>query len=154
MLGLIYTLKINKMEILRFDEFLSESQEFDFDLDGLDEGLIDAVKSALSKPNLKDPKTAKDFSAMVSAVAAKLPSNESTPTVIATRLVNLLTLFLNKKGPFVGRSGNAVPKPLPMIGKDGVTKAVAGGAKNMAKTVLNAANKAKAAGAGATGSAK
>jgi hypothetical protein len=121
------------MEIKRFDEFVNESHEFDYDYDDLDEGIMDAIKSAFTKPNYKDPKTAKDFGAMVNVVASKFPSNlANSPILIATKLSNLLTMFLNKQGPFKDRTGAAVPKPVPMLGKGGVAKPVAG-AKPVAK---------------------
>ena len=135
------------MEIKRFDEFVNESYEFelDYDYDDLDEGIWDSIKGAFTKPNLKDPKTAKDFGAMVSAVASKLPSsNAMTPVIIATKLVNLLTMFLNKTGPFVNRTGGPIgKKPVPMLGKDGVAKAVAG-ASSKAAAGAKAAGKAVA----------
>jgi len=121
------------MEIKRFDEFVNESHEFDYDYDydydDLDEGLIDAIKGALTKPNYKDPKTAKDFAGMVNVVAdrfsaAKIGTDNiaKAPVLIATKLINLLTMFLNKQGPFANRSGAAVGKPVPMLGKGGEHK--------------------------------
>jgi len=130
------------MEIKRFDEFVNESHEFelDYDYDDLDEGIMDAIKSAFTKPNYKDPKTAKDFGAMVNVVASKFPSNlANSPILIATKLSNLLTMFLNKQGPFKDRTGAAVPKPVPMLGKDGVAKAVAGASSKAAGGVKAAA---------------
>jgi hypothetical protein len=126
------------MEIKRFDEFVNESHEFelDYDYDDLDEGLIDAIKGALTKPNYKDPKTAKDFAGMVNVVAdrfsaAKIGTDNiaKAPVLIATKLINLLTMFLNKQGPFANRSGAAVGKPVPLIGKDGKPKAPVTGSK-------------------------
>ena len=124
------------MEIKRFDEFVNESHEFDYDYDDLDEGLIDAIKGALTKPNLKDPKTAKDFGAMVNAVAdrfsaARIGSDNlaKAPVFIAIKLINLLTLFLNKQGPFKDRTGAAVGKPVPMLGKEGEHKTGSAGSK-------------------------
>ena len=121
------------MEIKRFDEFVNESQEFEFELDydydNLDEGLIDAIKGALTKPNYKDPKTAKDFAGMVNVVAdrfsaAKIGTDNiaKAPVLIATKLINLLTMFLNKQGPFKNRTGAPVGKPVPMLGKGGEHK--------------------------------
>jgi hypothetical protein len=124
------------MEIKRFDEFVSESQEIDleldYDYDNLDEGLMDTIKAAFTKPSLKDPKTAKDFGAMVNVVASKFPPNvANSPILIATKLVNLLTMFLNKQGPFKDRSGAPVAKPLPLVNKKGEVKT--GGAGNKPK---------------------
>jgi len=128
------------MEIKRFDEFVNESHEFeldyDYDYDDLDEGLIDAIKGALTKPNYKDPKTAKDFAGMVNVVAdrfsvAKIGTDNiaKAPVLIATKLINLLTMFLNKQGPFANRSGAAVGKPVPMLGKGGEHKTGSAGSK-------------------------
>ena len=135
------------MEIKRFDEFVNESQEFEFELDydydDLDEGLMDMIKSVFTKPNFVDPKTAKDFGAMVNVVASKFPSNlANSPVLIATKLVNLLTMFLNKQGPFKNRTGAAAPKPIPLLGKGGVAKSVAG-AKVGAKIAAGAKPVAK-----------
>ena len=136
------------MEIKRFDEFVNESQEFEFELDydydDLDESLMDMVKGIFGKqPSLKDPKTAKDFGAMVNVVASKFPSNlANSPVLIATKLVNLLTMFLNKQGPFKNRTGAAAPKPIPLLGKGGVVKSAAG-AKVGAKIAAGAKPVAK-----------
>ena len=122
------------MEIKRFDEFVNESQEFelDYDYDDLDEGLMDAIKSVFTKPNYVDPKTAKDFGAMVNVVASKFPSNlANSPVLIATKLVNLLTMFLNKQGPFKDRTGAPVATAVPLIGKDGKPKAPVTGGKSL-----------------------
>ena len=124
------------MEIKRFDEFVNESQEFEFELDydydDLDEGLMDAIKSVFTKPNYVDPKTAKDFGAMVNVVASKFPSNlANSPVLIATKLVNLLTMFLNKQGPFKDRTGAPVATAVPLIGKDGKPKAPVTGGKSL-----------------------
>ena len=123
------------MEIKRFDEFVNESQEFelDYDYDDLDEGLMDAIKGIFGKqPSLKDPKTAKDFGAMVNVVASKFPSNlANSPVLIATKLVNLLTMFLNKQGPFKDRTGAPVATAVPLIGKDGKPKAPVTGGKSL-----------------------
>ena len=139
------------MEIKRFDEFVNESQEFelDYDYDNLDEGLIDAIKGALTKPNYKDPKTAKDFAGMVNVVADRFSATKigtdniaKAPVLIATKLVNLLTMFLNKQGPFKNRTGAAAPKPIPLLGKGGVVKSAAG-AKVGAKIAAGAKPVAK-----------
>ena len=124
------------MEIKRFDEFVNESQEFEFELDydydDLDEGLMDMIKSVFTKPNFVDPKTAKDFGAMVNVVASKFPSNlANSPVLIATKLVNLLTMFLNKQGPFKDRTGAPVATAVPLIGKDGKPKAPVTGGKSL-----------------------
>jgi len=120
------------MEIKRFDEFVNESHEFelDYDYDDLDEGLMDVIKGIFNKPSLKDPKTAKDFAAMVNVVADKFSVEKvgtdniaKAPVLIATKLVNLLTMFLNKKGPFKDRTGAPVGTAVPLIGKDGKPKA-------------------------------
>ena len=128
------------MEIKRFDEFVNESQEFelDYDYDNLDEGLIDAIKGALTKPNYKDPKTAKDFAGMVNVVADRFSATKigtdniaKAPVLIATKLVNLLTMFLNKQGPFKDRTGAPVATAVPLIGKDGKPKAPVTGGKSL-----------------------
>ena len=130
------------MEIKRFDEFVNESQEFEFELDydydNLDEGLIDAIKGALTKPNYKDPKTAKDFAGMVNVVADRFSATKigtdniaKAPVLIATKLVNLLTMFLNKQGPFKDRTGAPVATAVPLIGKDGKPKAPVTGGKSL-----------------------
>ena len=128
------------MEIKRFDEFVNESQEFelDYDYDNLDEGLIDAIKGALTKPNYKDPKTAKDFAGMVNVVADRFSATKigtdniaKAPVLIATKLVNLLTMFLNKQGPFKNRTGAPVATAVPLIGKDGKPKAPVTGGKSL-----------------------
>ena len=115
------------MEIKKFNEFIHESQELnfesDYNYDELDESLMNAIKGAFSKPNYKDPKTAKDFGGMVEVVTSKFPSIlANSPILVATKLVNLLTMFLNKQGPFKNRSGAPVPKPLPMLDKGGAHK--------------------------------
>lgn len=138
------------MEIKRFDEFISESQEFDYDANDLNEGLLDAIKGVLTKPNLKDPKTPKDFAEIVRLASTKMPEGKGTPIDIAGKIRNLMSAFINKQGPFAGRSGAPAPKPVGMMGKGGVESTMAKGAKS----VVAAANKAKAAKAGATGSAK
>ena len=140
------------MEIKRFDEFVNESQEFelDYDYDDLDESLMDMVKGIFGKqPSLKDPKTAKDFGALVNMVAdkfsvAKVGTDNiaKAPVLIATKLVNLLTMFLNKQGPFKNRTGAAAPKPIPLLGKGGVVKSAAG-AKVGAKIAAGAKPVAK-----------
>jgi len=124
------------MEIKRFDEFVNESHEFDYDYDDLDEGLMDVIKGIFNKPSLKDPKTAKDFGAMVNVVAdkfsvAKVGTDNiaKAPVLIATKLVNLLTMFLNKQGPFKDRTGAPVGTAVPLIGKDGKPKAPVTGSK-------------------------
>ena len=131
------------MEIKRFDEFVNESQEFEFELDydydDLDEGLMDAIKGIFGKqPSLKDPKTAKDFGALVNMVAdkfsvAKVGTDNiaKAPVLIATKLVNLLTMFLNKQGPFKDRTGAPVATAVPLIGKDGKPKAPVTGGKSL-----------------------
>ena len=128
------------MEIKRFDEFVNESQEFelDYDYDDLDEGLMDAIKGVFSKPNYKDPKTAKDFAGMVNVVADRFSAVKigtdniaKAPVLIATKLVNLLTMFLNKQGPFKDRTGAPVATAVPLIGKDGKPKAPVTGGKSL-----------------------
>ena len=128
------------MEIKRFDEFVNESQEFelDYDYDDLDEGLMDAIKGVFSKPNYKDPKTAKDFAGMVNVVADRFSATKigtdniaKAPVLIATKLVNLLTMFLNKQGPFKDRTGAPVATAVPLIGKDGKPKAPVTGGKSL-----------------------
>jgi hypothetical protein len=128
------------MEIKRFDEFVNESHEFelDYDYDDLDEGLMDAIKGIFNKPSLKDPKTAKDFGAMVNVVADKFSvvklgtdNIAKAPVLIATKLVNLLTMFLNKQGPFKDRTGEPVATAVPLIGKDGKPKAPVTGGKSL-----------------------
>jgi len=128
------------MEIKRFDEFVNESHEFelDYDYDDLDEGLMDVIKGIFNKPSLKDPKTAKDFGAMVNVVAdkfsvAKVGTDNiaKAPVLIATKLVNLLTMFLNKQGPFKDRTGAPVATAVPLIGKDGKPKAPVTGGKSL-----------------------
>ena len=130
------------MEIKRFDEFVNESQEFEFELDydydDLDEGLMDAIKSVFTKPNYVDPKTAKDFAGMVNVVADRFSATKigtdniaKAPVLIATKLVNLLTMFLNKQGPFKDRTGAPVATAVPLIGKDGKPKAPVTGGKSL-----------------------
>ena len=79
-----------------------------------------------------------------------MPEGKGTPIDIAGKIRNLMSAFINKQGPFAGRSGAPAPKPVGMMGKGGVESTMAKGAKS----VVAAANKAKAAKAGATGSAK
>jgi len=128
------------MEIKRFDEFVNESHEFelDYDYDDLDEGLMDVIKGIFNKPSLRDPKTAKDFGALVNVVAdkfsvAKVGTDNiaKAPVLIATKLVNLLTMFLNKQGPFKDRTGAPVATAVPLIGKDGKPKAPVTGGKSL-----------------------
>lgn len=130
------------MNIKRFEDFLSGGShgddfnmdeqtylDYDYDYDDLDEGFIDAVKSVLQKPNLMDPKTPKDFVSIVSAAANKMPSGKGTPMDIASRIRNLMSAYINKVGPFAKRSGQAAPKPVSMMAKDGLEKAMVAGAK-------------------------
>lgn len=129
------------MNIKRFEDFLSGGNGEDFNMyeevyldysyeyDELDEGFIDAVKSALQKPNLKDPKTAKDFVSIVTAAATKMPDGKGTPMDIASRIRNLMSAYINKIGPFAKRSGQPAPKPVSMMAKGGLEKAMVAGAK-------------------------
>ena len=140
------------MEIKRFDEFISESQEFDYDDNDLNEGLLDAIKGVLTKPNLKDPKTPKDFAEIVRLASTKMPEGKGTPIDIAGKIRNLMSAFINKQGPFAGRSGAPAPKPVGIMGKGGVEFTKTGKEQSVAQ--FKAAKAAKAAKAGATGSAK
>ena len=53
------------------------------------------------------------------------------PVLIATKLVNLLTMFLNKQGPFKDRTGAPVATAVPLIGQDGKPKAPVTGGKSL-----------------------
>lgn len=132
------------MEILKFDEFrLNEgfdtNENFDYDDNDLNEGLLDAIKGVLTKPNLKDPKTPKDFAEIVRLASTKMPEGKGTPIDIAGKIRNLMSAFINKQGPFAGRSGAPAPKPVSMMLK--------GGMEGAAKAVAAAVKKGAAAGA-------
>ena len=129
------------MNIKKFEDFLSDSQgDFDnvyeethlnysYEYDELDEGFIDAVKGVLQKPNLMDPKTPKDFTAVISAAASKMPEGKGTPMDIASRIRNLMSAYINKVGPFAKRSSTPPPKAVSMMAKGGIEKAMVAGAK-------------------------
>jgi len=138
------------MNIKRFEDFLYESQYEDFDnvyeethldysyeYDDLDESFIEAVKGVLQKPNLKDPKTPKDFAEVVRAAASKMPEGKGKPIDIASRIRNLMSAYINKVGPFKERSGPAPTKPVSMMAKGGLEKLAAA-----AKAAGTAAKKA------------
>lgn len=142
------------MNIKRFEDFLYESQYEDFDnvyeethldysyeYDDLDEGFVDMVKSVLQKPNLKDPKTPKDFAEVVRAAASKMPEGKGKPIDIASRIRNLMSAYINKVGPFKERSGPAPTKPVSMMAKGGLEK-LAAAAKAGAAAAKTAAAKA------------
>lgn len=149
------------MQIKRFNEFVNESQEFELDYDNLDEGLIDIVKGALTKPNYKDPKTAKDFGEMVNVVADRFSVKKigtdniaKAPILISSKLINLLTMFLNKKGPFVGRTGPSVSNPVPYLNKEGEFKTGSAGSKPKPVVSAKPVTGAKQSGGSAEGSSK
>ena len=131
------------MEIKRFDEFISESQEFDYDDNDLNEGLLDSIKGLLTKPNLKDPKTPKDFAEIIRLASSIEEYSKGTPIDIAGNIRNLMSAFINKQGPFAGRSGAPAPKPVSMMGKGGAEISMIKGTQSAAQ--FKAAKAAKAA---------
>ena len=126
------------MNIKRFEDFLSDGShgedfsmyeetylDYSYEYDELDESFIEAIKGALQKPNLMDPKTPKDFAEVVRTAAAKMPSGKGTPMDIASRIRNLMSAYINKVGPFAKRSGPQPPKPVSMMAKGGLEKLAA-----------------------------
>lgn len=133
------------MNIKRFEDFLSEPHHednvyeevhiSDEEYDELDESFVEAIKGLLQKPNLKDPKTPKDFAELVRVAASKMPEGKGTPMDIASKIRNLMSAYINKVGPFKKRSGDRPAKPVSVMVKGGVEKAIS----NFAKSVVNTA---------------
>ena len=112
------------MEILKFGDFLNEQvKEQDV-----------MVNDYTNKPNLKDPKTDKDFIELItkylSVIRAKRPNSLKDPVEIAMELRNLLTSYLNvdfktakTKDGFKKRTGGIkLPKALMVLNKFGEEK--------------------------------
>jgi hypothetical protein len=122
------------MEILKFDEFRlnegfdSNNEDFDYEFEDLDEGLMDALKKVMAGKG--DPKTADDFMKSIKLLLdAASKKGVKDPVQIAEKIRNFATMYLNKQGFFAKRSGNAVPKPLGMVQKGVEVAAKAGAAK-------------------------
>jgi len=121
------------MEILKFDEFrlnegLDRNENFDYESEGLDEGIMDALKKVMAGKG--DPKTPEDFMKSIKYLLDVVSKKGvKDPVQIAEKIRNFATMYLNKQGFFSKRSGNAVPKPLGMVQKGVEVAAKAGAAK-------------------------
>jgi hypothetical protein len=104
------------MSIIKFEDFINE-QVKDKDI---------MVTDYTGKPNLKDPKTDKDFIELITTylnvIKTKQPDRLKDPVGIAIQLRNLLTEYLDADGEFGKRSGFKLPKPLMVLNKKGEEK--------------------------------
>jgi len=103
------------MEISRFEDFINEQMNKDI-----------MVTDYTGKPNLKDPKTDKDFIELITTylnvVKNKQPDRLKDPVRIGIQLRNLMTDYLDGVGGFKGRSGTKLPKGLSVLNKAGEEK--------------------------------
>ena len=104
------------MSIIKFEDFINE-QVKDNDI---------MVTDYTGKPNLKDPKTDKDFIELVTTylnvIKTKKPDALKDPVGIAIGLRNLFTSYLDAVGGFKNRSGVKLTKPLMVLNKKGEEK--------------------------------
>ena len=118
------------MEILKFDDFVNEDHKVkinedynEIDDNDIDEGMnniFNKFAGLFSAPNQQDPKTKKDWTELVTKYLDKIETKE--PLVIAVKLRNMMTEYINGTGYFVKRTGTKFPKQLPHIIKGGIEK--------------------------------
>ena len=137
------------MEILKFDDFVNEDHKVkinedynEIDDNDIDEGMnniFNKFAGLFSAPNQQDPKTKKDWTELVTKYLDKIETKE--PLVIAVKLRNMLTEYINGTGYFLKRTGTKFPKQLPHIIKGGIEKITVD--KHSSKPKVDKVNKPK-----------